>query len=103
MSAGHDAPHGPHGSPGSHGPPEGERAHIWDKPENVRRFLIGFWIVCALLFVADFFVHRHEEHVLEGFRTIYAIYGFVGIALLIVIAKQLRKVVMRSEDYYDAD
>ena len=89
--------------PGSHGPPPGEKLHIWDKPENVKRFLAVFWGICALLFAADFFVHRHTEHALERIPVIYAVYGFVGIALLILIAKQLRKVVMRSEDYYDAD
>ena len=94
MSAHHD---------GGHGPPAGEKQHIWDKPENVRRFLIAFWVICAVLFVADFFVERYQEHPLEAIPAIYAVYGFVGIALLIVIAKQLRKWVMRSEEYYDAD
>lgn len=92
-----------HGQGGEHGPRPGEKPHIWDKPENVRRFLTLFWIICGVLFVADFFVDRYQEHPLESVPAIYAIYGFVGIALLIVIAKQLRKVVMRSEDYYDAD
>lgn len=86
-----------------HTPPPGEKLHIWDKPKNVKRFLTAFWVICVLLFVADFRVDRHKEHALEHIPAMYAIYGFVGIALLIVIAKQLRKVVMRSEDYYDAD
>lgn len=92
-----------HGPGGGHGPLPGEKLHIWDKPANVKRFLTLFWVICAGLFVADFFVDRHAEHALESIPAMYAIYGFVGIALLIVIAKQLRKVVMRSEDYYDAD
>ena len=33
----------------------------------------------------------------------YPFFGFFGIALLIIMAKGLRRVVMRSEDYYDAD
>lgn len=94
--SGHSGEHG-------HGPRPGEKQHIWDKPENVKRFLWLFWIICAVLFVADFFVERYQEHPLERIKTIYAVYGFVGIALLIVISKLLRKLVMRSEDYYDAD
>lgn len=91
------------GTEAQHGPRPGEKLHIWDKPENVKRFLTLFWVICAVLFVADFFVERYQEHPLESIKTIYAVYGFVGIALLIVLAKLLRKVVMRSEDYYDAD
>jgi hypothetical protein len=31
----------------------------------------------------------------------YAIYGFVACVLLVVIAKELRKLLMRDENYYD--
>ena len=34
---------------------------------------------------------------------IYGIFGFVACVALVLIAKQLRKVLMRREDYYDAD
>jgi hypothetical protein len=37
---------------------------------------------------------------LSGF---YAFYGFVACVLLVLIAKQMRKVLMRKEDYYDVD
>jgi hypothetical protein len=37
----------------------------------------------------------------EMFPTFYGLYGFVSCVLLVVAAKELRKVLMRSEDYYD--
>ena len=44
---------------------------------------------------------RHTTHGWEGLWGFYAIYGFVGCALLVIIAKYLRKVLMRDEDFYD--
>lgn len=78
-----------------------EKQHIWDDPKNVRRFLRVFYVVCAGLFLADFVVERHVEHPWEGFPAFYAIYGFVACVALVLIATQLRKILMRSEDYYD--
>ena len=78
-----------------------KKTYIFDNPRNVSRLLLGFYIICAGLFVADFFVHRHTVHPWEGFPGFFAIYGFVACVLLVVIAKEMRKVIMRKEDYYD--
>lgn len=87
-----------------------ERQYLFDRPENVRRLLAMFFVICAALFVADFFVHRHAsfEHgdgenqfPLELLPGFYAIYGFVACVLLVLLAKVLRKLIMRDEDYYE--
>lgn len=75
--------------------------HVFDKPQNVRRVLHILYGICAVLFAADLVVHRHIEHPWEGVPGFYAIYGFVACVLLVLIAKEMRKVVMRDEDYYD--
>ena len=80
-----------------------DKVHLFDKPENVQRLLRGFYAVCALLVVADFFAHRHIEHSWERLPAFYAIYGFVSCVVLVVIAKEMRKFLMRPEDYYDHD
>jgi hypothetical protein len=49
-----------------------EKTYLFDKPRNVSRLLLGFYI-----------------------------YGFVACVVLVVIAKEMRKVLMRKEDYYD--
>lgn len=87
-----------HGS----GSPDDVRG-IWDDPKNVKMFLRGFWILAAVVAVVDFAVHRHVEHPLERIPTFYALYGFVGVGALIFLSKALRRVVMRPEDYYDAE
>ena len=94
-------PHG-HGHGHGHGPPPGEPPGFFDRPGNVRWFFRIFYAICALLVVADFIAHRHVVHPWEGLPGFYAIYGFLAIVLLVLAAKQLRRMVMRDEDYFDA-
>jgi hypothetical protein len=78
-----------------------ERRHIFDDPKNVKRVIYALYTACALSVIAEFFVHRHVLHPWEGLFAFYAIYGFVACVLLVLIAKEMRKVLMRPEDYYD--
>lgn len=75
--------------------------HIWDDPRNVKRFLWVIYAICAGLVIADFIVHRHLVHPWEGLPGFYAIYGWVACVTLVLVAKQLRKILIRAEDYYD--
>ena len=79
-----------------------EKQHFFDKPSNVKRVLRIFYGVCVALFVADFAFHRHAERALEGYWGFYAIYGFVACVVLVLMAKEMRKVLLRDEQYYDA-
>ena len=80
---------------------EKEKTHLFDRPENVERLLKGFYAICILLALADFVVHRHIGFGWEKIPAFYALYGFVACVLLVLIAKKIRNVVMRKEDYYD--
>ncbi|HSG07582.1 MAG TPA: hypothetical protein VLA36_04475 [Longimicrobiales bacterium] len=76
---------------------------MWDKKENADRLFRVLYAVSALLVIVDFFVHRHTEHPWEHVKAFYPLYGFVGIVLLVLVAKGLRRLVMRPEDYYGAE
>ncbi len=88
-----------------------EAEHFFDKPKNVRRVLRILFAACAAIFLLDFvdvglrYVGlaelRHAERSWEGWPGFYAIYGFVACVALVLIAKQMRRIVMRDEDYYD--
>lgn len=80
-----------------------KKKHIFDKPENVTRFLRGFYLICALLFLLDFILHRHITHNWENAPVFYALFGFIACVTLVLVAKLMRKVLMRKEDYYDVD
>ncbi|MBY6185125.1 hypothetical protein KUV89_00525 [Marinobacter hydrocarbonoclasticus] len=60
-----------------------------------------FYLICALLAVLDFVVHRHTEHPWEGLPGFYPLYGFIGCVVLVLLAKVMRKLVMRPEDHYE--
>lgn len=78
-----------------------ENTHLFDNPRNVERLLKGFYAICAILVIADFIIHRHISMGWEKIPAFYAIYGFTACVVLVVLAKWMRKVVMREEDYYD--
>ncbi|MCF8039833.1 MAG: hypothetical protein K9K79_11005 [Desulfohalobiaceae bacterium] len=74
---------------------------IFDKPRNVSRLLRGFYCALILLLLAELFIHKHHGFPWEEAFGFFAVYGFVSCVLLIFLAKILRRIVMRKEDYYD--
>lgn len=80
---------------------ETKSTHLFDNPKNVERLLKGFYLICILLVIADFIVHRHIAMAWEKIPAFYAIYGFTACVVLVILAKWMRKLVMREEDYYD--
>lgn len=74
---------------------------IFDKPENVKRFLCFFYATLVVLLVVDFFIHKHAEFPWESAPEFFAVYGFVSCVLLIFIAKLLRIFIKRDENHYE--
>ena len=78
----------------------------WNKLDSPRagRTVFG-WLaaVCALLLVSDLSYDKHAHFGFENWFGFYGIYGFVGCVFLVLAAKELRRVVMRDEDYYGGD
>ncbi|MBT8419575.1 MAG: hypothetical protein KJO08_01805 [Gammaproteobacteria bacterium] len=78
-----------------------EKKHLFDNPANVTRLLRIFFAICLGLVGVEFFFHRHVVHAWENLWGFYALYGFVACVALVLIATQMRKVLMRDEDYYE--
>lgn len=74
---------------------------IFDKPENVKRFLGFFYASLVVLLIVDFFIHKHAEFPWEGAPEFFAVYGFVSCVLLIFIARLLRIFIKRDENHYE--
>jgi len=82
----------------------GNKKKYWlDDHGNVKKVIGALFVVCGLLFVADFFYHKHSHFAAEDFFGFYAIFGFVVCVALVLAAKWMRTFLMRSEDYYDAE
>ncbi len=82
-----------------------------DDFENVRKIYRGLWILCLLLLILGEGLlrwarsHAHADGAPHGFAFeswpgFYSLYGFVACVALVLAAKQLRRLLMRSEDYY---
>lgn len=80
-----------------------EKKHLFDNPKNVKLLVRILFISCFALFAVDLFVHRHTVHPWESFTGFYAIYGFLACVILVLLAREMRKLIMRDEDYYDTN
>jgi hypothetical protein len=78
-----------------------EKAYWLDNPANVDWLVHRFYIICGLLLVIDIFIPKHGPFAIEHIYGFYGIFGFLACVALVLIAKQLRRVLMRPEDYYD--
>jgi len=72
-----------------------------DSPENQRKVRKYFYISLCILLVLDFFIPKHGHFPWESAPEFYAVYGFIACVSLIFVAKLLRLIVRRREDYYD--
>ncbi len=84
-----------------HHPGDTEAPRWLDDPRNVDRIVYALYAVCAVLLLIDPLVEKHGPYAIEHVWGFYGIYGFVGCVFLVLAAKELRKLVMRREDYYD--
>lgn len=79
-----------------------EEKHGWfDSKKNLVLFLNIFYASLVVLLVIDFFIAKHPEFGFDGAPDFFAVYGFISCVMLVLVAKILRMLLMRGEDYYD--
>jgi hypothetical protein len=69
-----------------------------------RRLRRAFWIFAALcvgLALIDLLYPKKVVFAAEHWFGFYGFYGFVSCVALVLIAKELRRILMRPDDYYD--
>lgn len=77
------------------------RKLLWlDNMKNVDRIVYALFVLCTALFAADFLYHKHTYLTIEDIPGFYALYGFFMCAALVICARAMRVILMRSEDYY---
>ena len=59
-----------------------------------------FTAVLALTVLAELFVEKHPHFDAERFFGIYALYGFLACAALILIAKAVGVILKRADSHY---
>jgi drug/metabolite transporter (DMT)-like permease len=80
-----------------------QKKHLFDNPRNVSLVIRGLYLVCIMLILLDFIVHRHISIEWESLPGFYGLFGFIACVAIVLIAILLRKALRRSEDYYDVD
>lgn len=77
------------------------RKLLWiDKKGSVDRIFWTLALLCVGLGLADFFYHKHVRYDVESWPAIYGVIGFTVYATVVFLAKGLRLIVKRREDYY---
>lgn len=74
---------------------------IFDNPRNVKLLLTIFYCSLVVLLIADFFIDKHGDISWEHYYEFSAVYGFLSCVALVFLAKGLRWLIKRDEDYYD--
>ena len=74
-----------------------------DKPDLVKRLFTVLYVLAGILLVAEFVLGRENAHPhpWEGMPLFYAVYGFASFWFLVLLARPMRKLLIRSEDYYE--
>ena len=72
-----------------------------DSPRSGRLVLRGVAVICALLVASDLVIEKHGHYGFETWLGSQGVYGFISCVALVLLAKQLRRILKRDRDYYD--
>ena len=70
------------------------------KTENSNKICLALVSLCLALFLADFTYDKHGHFNIEEIPGFYGVYGFFMFTTLILVAKALRTIIKRPENYY---
>jgi hypothetical protein len=80
---------------------DGGKRYWLDDRRNVHKVFWALVVVCALLFLADAVYEKHGIYAFEDWFGFFGLFGFLVSFALVLTARELRKILMRDEDYYD--
>ena len=75
-----------------------------DKPDTVKRLFMILYVIAAALFAAELLLLGAENahpHPAERFPLLYPVYGFLSFWFLVLLARPMRTLLIRSEDFYE--
>ena len=77
-----------------------DKRYWLDRPGNINRLVYGLYALCAVLVLLDLLYHKHTYFSFEGWFGFFGWFGFIACVALVLLAKQMRKLVKRDEEYY---
>jgi hypothetical protein len=67
---------------------------------NSRKLVIALVVVCVALTLSDLLYHKHGHFAFEEWFGFFGLFGFVVYVTVVMLAKALRTVIKRPEDYW---
>ena len=80
--------------------PLGKTLSWFTKTKNANKLFLGLALLCFALFLVDFTYQKHGHFHIEEIPGFYGAYGFFMFTALILVAKALRLLIKRPENYY---
>ncbi len=74
---------------------------FFDHSHNIKKLKRIFYIILGLLFVFEFFIHKHTTFVWEKIPGFYAFYGFRACVAIVFFSNAVGYFLKKKEDYYD--
>ncbi len=83
--------------------PAGKRSGWFGDPRTADALLWTLIVACALLLLADVgpFYKKHSTFTVDGAFAFYCFAGFLSSVGAVLVARLVRPVVKRGEDFYD--
>jgi len=81
--------------------PSNEPPRWLDEPKNVTKVYWSVWISCFALLLVEPLVHMHAEVSIAEWFAFNGVFGFMACVALVLVAKWVRRILMRPEDYYE--
>ena len=78
----------------------GKKLFWFTKTKHANKIFLGLALLCFVLFLADFTYNKHGHFHIEEIPGFYGAYGFFMFTALILVAKALRLLIKRPENYY---
>ncbi len=79
------------------------KTHWLDRPRNVKLLWRLFLVVLALTVGVEALISLHPHFAVESDYGIYAWYGFIACAVMIITAKALAVLLRRPDTFYTDD
>jgi len=79
----------------------GDKRFWLDDMRNVHKVFWALVVLCAFLFMLDAVYEKHVIYAFENWFGFFGLFGFIVSFVLVLTARELRKILMRDEDFYD--
>lgn len=83
--------------------PDRDEPGWFDRKENQEKLWYLLLVVCGALTISEFLYEHHPHFEIEKIPEFFEVFGFLAFVFIVFMGSLLRRLIMRSEDYYERD